>query len=175
MHLLASYGLYHYPELTGDYVRIGAALYGVLVNRADFVNYPAKLHSVLSLKTRVALTKDLPAGEAAGYGLRYAAQTDRKIAVLSIGYADGIPRALSCGHGKVLIGGYKASIIGRICMNQMLVDITDIPGVKSGDIAVIIGQSGQCEITAYDIAQAGGISTYELLCHLGNHLKRLLV
>lgn len=175
VHLLASYGLYHYPEFARDYVRIGAALYGVLITRTDFDNYPVKLHPVLSIKTRVALIKDLHAGEAAGYGLQYAAESHRKIAVLSIGYADGIPRALSCGRGEVLINGYRAMIVGRICMNQMLVDVTNIPAVKSGDIAVIIGKSGQYEITAYDIAEAGGISTYELLCHLDNSLSRLTI
>lgn len=175
VHLLASYGLYRYPQLAGDLVRIGAALYGVLVTRADLMNFPVKLHPVLSIKTRVALVRDLYTGEAAGYGLQYAAEGNRKIAVLSIGYADGIPRALSCGHGEVLINGHKALIIGRICMNQMLVDITGIPDVKSGDIAVIIGKSGRHIITAYDIAEAGGISTYELLCHLGSHLGRIPV
>lgn len=173
VHLLASYGLCRYPEFARDGVRIGAALYGVLITRKDFINYPAKLHSVLSIKTRVALIRDLHAGDAAGYGLQYTAEGNRKIAVLSIGYADGIPRALSCGHGIVLINGYKALIVGRICMNQMLVDITGIPGVKSGDIAVILGKSGQHEITAYDIADASGISTYEMLCHLGSHLSRI--
>ena len=172
-HLLASYGLCHYPEYAEDYVRIGAALYGVLVTRKDFENYPVRLQSVLSVKARIAVTKDLHAGEAAGYGLQYTAENNCKIAVLSIGYADGIPRALSCGHGKVLINGNEAQIIGRICMNQMLVDITDISGVKSGDIAVIIGKSGQYEITAYDLAQAGGISTYELLSHLERGLNRI--
>lgn len=173
-HLLASYGLYRYPELAGDYVRIGAALYGVLVTRTDFENYPVKLHPVLSIKARVALTKDLYAGEAAGYGLQYAAKNNCKIAVLSIGYADGIPRALSCGRGEVLINGYKALIVGRICMNQMLIDITNIPEVKSGDIAVIIGKSGQNQITVYDLAEASGISTYELLSHLEGSLQRIL-
>lgn len=175
IHLLASYGLYHYPELARDYVRIGAALYGVLITRTDFNNYPIKLYPVLSIKTRVALIRDMHAGEAAGYGLQYAAESNRKIAVLTIGYADGIPRALSCGRGKVLINGHEALIVGRICMNQMLVDITDISDVKCGDTAVIVGKSGEREITAYDIAEAGGVSTYELLCHLGTGLNRLHV
>lgn len=127
----------------------------------------------MSLKARIALTKDLHTGEGAGYGLEYVAESDRKIAVLSIGYADGIPRALSCNHGKVLINGYEAPIIGRICMDQMIVDITDLPDVKSGDIAVIIGKSGQYEITAYDLAEASGTITNELLSRLGSRLNRL--
>ena len=174
-HLLSSYGLLRYPELAGDYARVGIALYGVLSNRGDLDDCPIALHPVLSLKARIALTKDLHTGEGAGYGLEYVAESDRKIAVLSIGYADGIPRALSCNHGKVLINGYEASIIGRICMDQMIVDITDLPDVKSGDIAVIIGKSGQYEITAYDLAEASGTITNELLSRLGSRLNRTIV
>lgn len=86
-----------------------------------------------------------------------------------------IPRALSCNHGKVLINGYEAPIIGRICMDQMIVDITDLPDVKSSDIAVIIGKSGQYEITAYDLAEASGTITNELLSRLGSRLNRMIV
>ena len=174
-HLLSSYGLLRYPELAGDYARVGIALYGVLSNRRDLDDCPIALRPVLSLKARIALTKDLHTGEGAGYGLEYVAESDRKIAVLSIGYADGIPRALSCNHGKVLINGYEAPIIGRICMDQMIVDITDLPDVKSGDIAVIIGKSGQYEITAYDLAEASGTITNELLSRLGSRLNRMIV
>jgi len=175
VHLLASYGLFNYPEYAGDYVRIGIALYGVLSNRADLQNCPIKLHPVLSLKARVALVKDLYASEAAGYGLQYVANSHRRIAVLSIGYADGIPRALSCGNGSILINGKKAPIIGRICMDQMLVDVTDIQDVKSGDIAVLIGKSGQQEITAYDLAEESATITNELLSRLGSRLVRIEV
>lgn len=174
-HLLSSYGLLRYPELAGDYARVGIALYGVLSNRKDLDDCPIALHPVLSLKARIALTKELHTGEGAGYGLKYVAESDRKIAVLSIGYADGIPRALSCNHGKVLINGYEAPIIGRICMDQMIVDITDLPDVKSGDIAVIIGKSGQYEITAYDLSEASGTITNELLSRLGSRLNRMIV
>lgn len=172
VHLLASYGLLNYPELAGDYARIGIALYGVLSNRADLESCPVRLNPVLSVKTRISLTKNLYMGESAGYGLAYTAQSNRKIAVLPIGYADGIPRSLSCGNGKVLINGYEAPIIGRICMDQMSVDITDIPNVKSGDIAVIIGKSDQKEITAYDLAEKSGTITNELLSRLGSRLTR---
>lgn len=175
VHLLASHGLINYPELAGDYARIGIALYGVLSSRTGLENCPIKLHPVLSIKARVVLTKDLYAGEAAGYGLQYVSERNSKIAVLSIGYADGIPRSLSCGHGKVLINGNEAPIVGHICMDQMLVDITNIPSVKSGDIAVVIGKSGQYEITAYDLSEASGTITNELLSRLGSRLNRILL
>lgn len=175
VHLLSSYGLINYPEFTGDYARIGISLYGVLSSRTDLESCSVKLHPVLSVKARVALTKDLYAGEAAGYGLQYVAESNRKIAILSIGYADGIPRSLSCSHGKVLINGNEVPIVGRICMDQMLVDITNIPDVNSGDIAVIIGKSGPYEITAYDLAEASETITNEILSRLSNRLSRLLI
>lgn len=153
-------------------MRIGIALYGVLSSCANLESCPFTLHPVLSVKARVVLTKDLHAGEAAGYGLQYKVASSRKIAVLSIGYADGIPRALSCGHGYVWMNGSKAEIVGRICMDQMLVDITEIPGVKSGDMAVLIGQSGECEITACDLAEQCNTITNELLSRLGSRLIR---
>lgn len=175
LHILASYGLINYSEFAGDYVRIGIALYGVLSNRSDLDNCPIKLHPVLSVKARVALTKDLYAGESAGYGLQYIAERNTKIAVLTIGYADGLPRSLSCGIGKVLVNNNEAPIIGRICMDQTLVDITDIPYVQQGDIAIIIGKSGEHEITAYDIAEQSSTITNEVLSRLGNRLDRVII
>lgn len=172
LHLLASYGLINYPELGGDYARIGIALYGVLSSRTDLENCPIPLKPVLSIKARISLTKNLHVGEAAGYGLQYIAKEEKMIAVLSIGYADGIPRSLSCCHGKVLINGEAAPIIGRICMDQMLVDVTDIPNVKSGDSAILIGRSGTAEISVYDLAEASGTITNEILSRLGSRLSR---
>lgn len=175
VHLLASSGLINYPEFAGDYARIGIALYGVLSNRTDLERCPLKLEPVLSLKARVALVKELYAGEAAGYGLQYVAKQDRKIAVLTIGYADGIPRAISHGNGKVLINEREAPVIGRICMDQMLADVTDIPDTKAGDVAVLIGKSGEYAITAYDLAEQTETITNEVLSRLGSRLNRIML
>ncbi|MEA5049337.1 MAG: serine racemase VanT catalytic subunit [Eubacteriales bacterium] len=175
IHLLASYGLLNYPTLEGSAVRVGIALYGMLGTRPDTNHCALPLQPVLSLKARVALVKDLFKGEAAGYGLTYVAEKDSKIAVLSIGYADGLPRALSCGVGKVLINGCAVPIIGRICMDQTMVDITGIPKVSSGDIAVLIGKSGDEEITACDLAEQTGTISNEILSRLGKRLERIVV
>lgn len=171
-HLLSSYGLLNYPELGGAYARVGIALYGVLSGPAGLETCPVELRPVLSLKARVALVRDLPKGQSAGYGFGYTAEGGRRIAVLSIGYADGLPRSLSRGRGRVLIRGEEAPIIGSVCMDQTLVDVTDIPGVRSGDTAVLIGRSGRREITAYDLAEAGGTITNEVLSRLGPRLNR---
>lgn len=175
VHLLASYGLLNYPELAGDYARIGIALYGLLSSRSDCAHFKADLKPVLSIKSRIAQIKELHEGESAGYGFAHTAMHEQRIAILPIGYADGIPRALSCCHGSVLIEGKKAPIIGRICMDQMLVDITDIKGVSNNSIAVIIGKLGEHGITAYDLAEADGTITNEILSRLGSRLPRILV
>ena len=133
------------------------------------------LEPVLTIKARIALVKDLFQGEAAGYGLQFVAPQNIKIAVVAIGYGDGIPRSLSCGVGSVLVHGIKAPIVGRICMDQMLVDISNIPNVNVGDVAVIIGQSGDEKITACDIAEQAGTITNEVLSRLGQRLEMLLI
>ncbi|MDF2838611.1 MAG: alanine racemase, partial [Evtepia sp.] len=175
LHLQASYGLLNYPELGGDYARVGIALYGLLSTCTDTEKSPISLKPVLSVKARVACVKDLYEGETAGYGLSYVANQDTKIAVIAIGYADGIPRSLSCGVGAVLINGYEAPIIGRICMDQTLVDISGIPDVQAGDIAVLIGRDGNKEITACDLAKQAGTISNEILSRLGERLERQLV
>lgn len=174
-HILASYGLLNYPELGGDYARIGIALYGVLSSRSDTERCAVDLRPVLSLKTRVARIQEVRQGEGAGYDLKFTAQRNSRIAVLSIGYADGLPRNLSCGAGNVLLHGSKAPIVGRICMDQTLVDVTDIPGVAPGDVAVLIGKSGDLEITACDLAEQADTISNEILSRLGERLDRLII
>ena len=95
-----------------------------------------------------------------------------KLAVLSIGYADGLPRALSDGNGRVLLNGYSAPVIGRICMDQTLVDVSRIPKVAQGDTAILIGRSGTQEVTAGELAARCGTITNEILSRLGGRLKR---
>lgn len=174
-HIVSSDGLLYYPELAENYARVGIALYGMLSTRADTERCSISLEPVLSIKARVALVKDLFQGEAAGYGLQFVASQDTRIAVVTIGYGDGIPRSLSCGIGSVLIQGRKAPIVGRICMDQMLVDVSDIPDVKAGDVAVIIGQSGDERITACDLAAQDGTISNEILSQLGERLQREIV
>ena len=172
-HLQASYGVLNFPNLSGNYARIGIALYGVLSTREN--DCPVDLRPVLSLKARVISVKNLLKGESVGYGLQYTAKENTKIAVLSIGYADGYPRSLSCGIGKVLVKGIEAPIVGRICMDQMTVDVTKISNVTTGDIATIIGKSGASEITVYDIAEQAGTITNEILSRLGPRVERLVI
>lgn len=174
-HLLGSYGVINYPELAGDYARVGIALYGVLSTKEDTANWADSLQPVLSLKARVATVKDLYPGESAGYGLAFTADSHMKVATIAIGYADGLPRALSNGGGEVLIHGHKAPILGRICMDQTIVDVSHIPDIKAGDVAVLIGASGDQFIDATDLAQQTDSIANEILSRLGSRIARVMV
>lgn len=140
----------------------------------DSFLFRKNLTPVLSLKARVASVRTLYAGDSAGYGLAFTAKKDMNIAVLSVGYADGLPRELSCGKGYVLLHGCKAPVIGRICMDQTLVDISGVPQTCAGDTAVLIGVSGEEEITAEELACQCGTITNELLSRLGGRLERIV-
>lgn len=198
LHLLASYGILNLlqdnidpnvPEacaadseprpdprsLAAEYVRPGIALYGVLSNQNDQNVWKDYLWPVLSLKARITSIRPLYAGESVGYGITYTAERDMRIAAVSIGYADGLPRELSNGKGAMLLNGRPAPIIGRICMDQTIIDISDIPDVRRGDAAVIIGRSGTVEITACQIADRCGTITHEILTGLAGRLDRIIV
>lgn len=175
VHLLSSYGLLTHPELGGSYARVGIALYGTLSNRADTERYGLDLRPVLTMKARVAQVRELEMGESAGYDLMFTAKRHSKLAVLTIGYADGLPRSLSCGIGAVLLHGHKAPIAGRICMDQTLVDVTDVPEVSPGDVAVLIGQDSGQTISACDVAEQAGTISNEILSRLGGRLERVVI
>lgn len=173
IHMQASYGVFHYPQYAGDYARVGIALYGVLSTKEDTLHWKEELQPVLSLKARVATVKTLYRGESAGYGIQFTAKHDMRIATLAIGYADGLPRTLSSGVGSVLVHGQRAPVIGRICMDQTTVDVSDILHVRSGDEAVLIGHSGNQEISVCDIAAQAGTITNEILSRMGARLERV--
>ena len=165
LHLLASYGLLNYAHLGGDYVRVGIALYGG-------AEYPG-LQPVLSMKTRVTSVRNVYRNEPIGYGLDFTARENMRVASLGIGYADGLPRTLSDGNGAVLINGKRAAIIGKICMDQTLIDVSGID-VKQGDIAVIIGNSGAEKISACDIARQINTISNDILSGIGSRVVRVL-
>lgn len=158
----------------GSYVRVGIALYGVLSNKQDTLQWQNCLKPVLSLKAKIVSVRPLYKNESAGYGLQFISDRNRTIATLAIGYADGLPRSLSNQKGYVLINGYKAPIIGSICMDMTIVDVTNIPDVSAGQIAVLIGKSGALESSASEIAECAGTITNDILSRLGGRLERIL-
>lgn len=181
LHIQSSYGLMNYPGLKCDYVRAGVALYGVLSRPKDKTRQQLDLAPVLSLKSKVILLRTVRAGESVGYNRAFTAVRDSQVAVLPVGYADGYPRNLSSQNAYdtqelskksyVLINGYKAPVVGKICMDQLTVDVTDIPNVKVGVTATLIGKDGDEEIQAPMLAEMSESITNELLSRVGRRLE----
>jgi len=170
IHLQSSYGLLNYPSLQCDYIRAGISLYGTLSRLHDETDLQLALLPVLSLKSRIALIRDIETGECVGYDRAFVSDRKTRVAVLPVGYADGIPRSLSCGGGNVIIKGKLAPIIGRICMDQLMVDVTDIPDASADDIATLIGKDRECEIQIADFAENANSITNEVLSRMGRRL-----
>ncbi len=142
-------------------VRMGIALYGCYPSD-EVKKERAALIPAMEVISRVIHVKTVPAGTPIGYGHAYVTDSEKKIATVSIGYADGFSRALS-NKGYVLINGERARVVGKVCMDQIMVDVTDIDSVYVGDEAVIIGKSGNREITAEEIGELSGSFNYEVL------------
>ena len=170
-HIQSSYGFLNYPELKCSYVRAGVSLYGVLSSPYDKTNLQLDLRPVLSLKSQIILLRRIERGASVGYGRAFVAEEDSQIAILPIGYADGFPRSLSCENGEVLIRGKRAPIIGRICMDQLAVDVTDLDIVSVGDVVTLIGKDGNDELYAATVANHSDSITNELLSRMGARLK----
>ena len=154
-----------------DLVRIGIAMYGHYpseqINKSALPLAPA-----LEWKTRVSHLKAVPVGTGISYGHSFITTRETRVATLPVGYADGYPRALS-NTGHVLIAGQRAPIIGKICMDQMMVDVTGIPSIALEDEVVLVGKSGKFTITLEDIAMRSGSLNYEVACRIGCRVSRL--
>ncbi|MDO4540321.1 MAG: serine racemase VanT catalytic subunit [Syntrophomonadaceae bacterium] len=170
LHIQSSYGVLNHPELQCDYARVGIALYGVLSTSAPTFVTP-DLKPVLALKARIMMTRSIAAGESVGYGRQFTAPQAMTIAVVSAGYADGIPRQLSAPGSAVLVRERRAPVIGRICMDQMLVDVSQIPEVQPGDCVTLIGRDGDEEIRSEEIAAHCHTITNEVLSRLGKRTE----
>ena len=170
IHIQASYGILNYPELKCDYVRPGIIMYGAFSSKNDKTKINIDLKPALSLKARVTSVKQIDAGQTVSYGRTFKANKTMKIATVSIGYADGYPRNLSNKQAKALVNNEYATIIGRICMDQLVIDVTNIANVKQGDIVTLIGD--EPEISVENIAELSGTITNEILCRIGARIER---
>ncbi|MFP4036078.1 MAG: alanine racemase [Desulfobacteraceae bacterium] len=168
--LANSAGIVGFPEAHLGLVRPGILLYGGLPTPG--LRVPFKLRPVMSLKARVLQVRGLPAGTPVSYGRTYYTEGGRRIAVTSAGYSDGVPRALS-NRGNVLIQGVKAPIVGRVCMNLTMVDVTGLPGAAAGDEAVFLGVQDGAAITGDDLAEACGTVSYEVFCAIGGSGEKI--
>lgn len=170
-HCSNSAGILDLPQANLDIVRAGITLYGlhpseeVHLERMD-------MRPVMSLKSQVAHVKTLPAGYGISYGATYVTPDERQIATIPVGYGDGYARSLS-NQGDVLIRGRRAPICGRVCMDQFMVDVTDIPGVCVGDTVTLIGTDGEEHITLEELGEKSGRFNYEFACDLGKRIPRV--
>ena len=156
-------------EGIGKIVRLGIVLYGL---KPDVENHlPNGVKPAMTWKSVVSMVKNVHPGETIGYGRTFMVKKEMKVATVTTGYADGLNRLLS-NKGFVMINGYKAPIVGRICMDQTLVDVTEIPDVKMGTEVVIIGKSGDLTYTADDMAQDLGTIGYEVICSITKRVQR---
>lgn len=171
-HCSNSAAIIDMPDVNMDCVRAGIAIYGMYpseeVDKSKVLLTPA-----MELKSHIIHLKEVEAGTGISYGASFVTDKKTKIATIPVGYGDGYRRSLS-GKGVVLIRGHKANILGRVCMDQFMVDVTDIPDVKRGDVVTLMGKDGDMAITAEELAElAGGTFNYELVCDIGKRVPRV--
>jgi alanine racemase len=163
-HILNSSGITRFPEAQMDMVRLGIGLYGI----SPEPQVQRELKQVSRLVTRISQVKDIPVGDTVGYNCRWRAERPSRIAIITIGYADGLYRSLGNGNGHVMVNGCEAPIIGSICMDMCFVDVTDID-CREGDRVVIFGL---VDLLQRNAAAAGTIP-YELLTAVSPRVKRI--
>ena len=158
-------------------VRTGVALYGLWPSQEIRIAVQRgkafELRPVMTWKCMVAQVKDVPSGSAVGYDRTYVTNRPMRIAILPVGYWDGYDRHLS-SRGKVLLRGHVCPVVGRVCMNMIMVDVSAIPQVKSGDVAVLMGREGMSSISADELADAVGTINYEIVTRINAAIPRVL-
>lgn len=169
------------PETRFDMVRLGIGQYGFWPSKETLLSYrmtagddAGALRPVLTWKTRVAQLQSVPAGAFVGYGLSYRTTRDSRLAVLPIGYSDGYDRAMS-NTGHVLVGGRRAPVRGRVCMNLTMVDVTDIAGARVEDEVVLLGAQGGERLSAEQLAAWAGTIHYEIVSRIRAEIPRLII
>ena len=168
-HCCNSAAIHRHPEMYLDMVRAGISLYGYPPVKTDM-----NLEPCMTWTATVSYVKDLTPGSFVSYGRTWQADRPVRAATVTCGYGDGYHRSAS-GKACVLIHGKRAAVIGRICMDQMVVDVTDIPDVQAGDEVILMGCEGQEQITAEDLAKWSGTISYEILLSVGSRVKREII
>lgn len=172
-HIQNSYGILNYGNLGFEYARPGLLFLGITQNDETPILSSPSFKPVLSWRTRVSLVKEIPAGATVSYGRHFTAKEPRKIASLCVGYADGLPRACSGKNLEVLVRGQRAPIVGNICMDQCMIDVTGIDGVKEGDIVTLVGQDGDDMVTIDNISRKAGTINNETVTRITSRVPRL--
>ena len=172
-HCSNSAGIIRVPEANLSIVRAGITIYGIYPS-SEVERDIVKLAPVMELKSHITYVKDVPAGAAISYGGTYVADKKKRVATIPVGYADGYPRMLS-NKGWVLIHGKKAPICGRVCMDQFMVDVTEIPDVKTGDEVTLLGKDGDEVISADTLGDLSGRFSYEFVCNISKRVPRIYI
>ncbi|MBR4555357.1 MAG: alanine racemase [Ruminococcus sp.] len=170
-HCLNSAGGVYAPDERSTLARLGIILYGMYPDPSNPL--PFALAPVMELRSTVSMIKTIEAGESVSYGRTFTADRQMRIATVTCGYADGWPRALS-NKGEVLLHGKRAKIVGRICMDQFMIDVTDIPEAEAYDTVTLIGYDGGEQITADEAASLAGTIGYELTCGITSRVPRVV-
>ena len=173
-HCSNSAGILEMPEANMDIVRAGISLYGLRPSD-EVLKGADEMKPVLSLRSSIVYMKAIHAGQSVSYGGTFTADKDTRVATIPVGYGDGYPRALSGPTGYVLIHGKKAPILGRVCMDQFMVDVSGIPEASLGDCVTLIGVDGNECITVEMLGDLSGRFNYELVCDLGNRVPRVFL
>lgn len=170
-HVLNTAGILRFPEYSFEMVRMGIGLYGI--SPTDTLQ--SELAEVGSLITQISQIQEHPSGTSIGYGRAQTTTRDSRIATIPLGYADGIPRSLGNGKISFLINGQPAPTFGRICMDMLMLDVTDIPTAKAGDEVVLIGKQGERQVSVADLAKAADTIPYEILVRISPRVRRVYV
>lgn len=170
-HAANSAAIIEMQETGLDMVRDGISVYGMYPSE-EVDKFRLELIPAMELKAHVSFVKTIGAGEEIGYGGTYTTTGRTVVATIPVGYADGYPRALS-GKGRVLVHGQSAKIIGRVCMDQFMVDVTNIEGVKEGDIVTLAGRDGDEYISIEEVAGMAYSFNYEFVCNIGKRVPRV--
>lgn len=159
-------------EFQMDMVRAGIIIYGMYPS--EEVRKEVKLYPAMSLKTQISYVKELEKGVSIGYGRTYFTKRKTKVATIPIGYADGYFRAFS-NKAKVIVNGEFAKVIGNVCMDQTMIDVTDIKDVKEGDCVIVMGKDNEKQVLAEDLAKIAGTINYEIVCNVGKRVPRVYI
>ncbi len=174
LHTCASAGILNLPDGVLDAVRVGLLLYGIAPTRGIEHPLAQRLKPVLSWRARVLSIREIPAGQGVSYGWRYRATRPTRVATLGVGYADGYPIGLS-GRAPIALNGRLVPQIGRVCMDMLMVDVSELPDVQVGDTATLIGRSGDVEVRVETLATILDTTPHELTTRLGSRPHRTVV
>jgi len=170
-HVLQSAGTLAFNETPYEIVRAGIMLYGI----SPLPEFQRLLKPVMTWKTRIALIRDVPAGHGISYGRTFITPRPMRVATLSAGYADGYPRHLSNRDTSTLVRGKRCPLLGRVTMDLMVIDVSELPEATVGDEVVLMGRQGEEEIPASELADRAGTIHWEIITRIGSRVRRVYV